>query len=213
MDKTAFFNLSYGVYAISTLDGTRPTGCIANSAIQVTSSPATIAVSINHDNYSCGCIEKTGGFSLSILPESVDPAVIGTLGFKSGRDTDKFSTVAYETVDGIPVVAGSCGHFICKVIGKKDVFTHTIFIAEVEDCDILTKGEPMTYSYYHKVIKGKAPKNAPTYVEEDKTEESESKYICGICGYVYDGDVPFKDLPEDYVCPICGQPKSVFKKA
>jgi rubredoxin len=47
------------------------------------------------------------------------------------------------------------------------------------------------------------------------------KYRCAICGFVYDqaegdpaGDiapgVPFKDLPVDYVCPICGAGKDEF---
>ncbi len=47
------------------------------------------------------------------------------------------------------------------------------------------------------------------------------KYICDVCGYVYDpefGDpdggiepgVAFEDLPEDWVCPVCGVPKEDF---
>ena len=58
MNKQAFRNLSYGVYIVSTMYQERPTGCTANSAMQVTSSPATIAVSINHDNYTNSCIDK-----------------------------------------------------------------------------------------------------------------------------------------------------------
>ena len=51
MNKNAFRQLSYGVYVVSTWDNGRATGCTANSAMQITSDPATIAVSINHDNY------------------------------------------------------------------------------------------------------------------------------------------------------------------
>ena len=51
MNKKVFRNLSYGVYVVSTLDGDRPVGCTANSIMQITSDPATIAISINHDNY------------------------------------------------------------------------------------------------------------------------------------------------------------------
>jgi rubredoxin len=47
------------------------------------------------------------------------------------------------------------------------------------------------------------------------------KYVCGICGYVYDpavGDpdagvtvgTPFEKLPEDWVCPVCGAGKDDF---
>ena len=40
------------------------------------------------------------------------------------------------------------------------------------------------------------------------------KYICSVCGYVYDEEKdsrPFAELPEDWVCPWCGAPKSVFQ--
>jgi len=36
------------------------------------------------------------------------------------------------------------------------------------------------------------------------------KWVCKVCGYVYDGTTPFEDLPEDWVCPLCGAPKSDF---
>ncbi len=39
------------------------------------------------------------------------------------------------------------------------------------------------------------------------------KYVCGTCGYIYDEakeDVKFEDLPDDWVCPVCGDPKSEF---
>ena len=35
-------------------------------------------------------------------------------------------------------------------------------------------------------------------------------YVCDVCGYVYDGDVPFDQLPEDWVCPLCGVGKYEF---
>lgn len=41
--------------------------------------------------------------------------------------------------------------------------------------------------------------------------EQEKRWVCTICGYVYDGDIPFENLPEDYLCPVCGEPKSVFE--
>ncbi len=98
MDTNIFTKMSYGVYIVSTMDGERPTGCIANSIMQITSSPATVAVSINHDNYTNGCIEKTGKFSYSILAEDSDTGLIGNFGFRSGKDVDKFQHVDYEMV-------------------------------------------------------------------------------------------------------------------
>lgn len=36
-------------------------------------------------------------------------------------------------------------------------------------------------------------------------------YICTVCGYEYDGDIPFEDLPDDWTCPVCGEDKSAFE--
>ena len=39
-----------------------------------------------------------------------------------------------------------------------------------------------------------------------------SKWTCSICGYVYDGETPFEELPDDYTCPVCRQSKDKFIK-
>ena len=212
MNKSALYQLSYGVYVVSTWDKGRATGCTANSAMQITSDPATIAVSINHANYTNQCIQSTGKFAISILGENSDPSVIGTFGFQSGRDVDKFEKVPYEVKGFLPVVQDACAYVVCEVIDKMETETHTVFLGKVTDCDVLKADDAMTYAYYHKVIKGKSPKNAPTYLPEQEDKTSEAKYVCSVCGYIYDGDVPFEELPEDYTCPICKQPKSAFVK-
>ena len=213
MNKNAFRSLSYGVYIISTLDENRPTGCVANSVMQITSSPATIAVSMNHDNYTNSCIAKTGKFAVSILTENSDPGLIGRFGFQSGKDVDKFDGIESLEREGIQVIPDACSYIVCKVIDKMETSTHTVFLGEVIDADVLKSEEPMTYAYYHKVVKGKSPKNAPTYIPEEKAEEKvKEKWVCGICKYEYAGEVPFEELQDDYRCPICRQPKSVFVK-
>ena len=166
MDMNTFHKLSYGVYVVSTWDNGRPTGCTANSAMQITSSPATIAVSINHDNYTNKCIEETGKFAVSIIAEDSDPLIIGTFGFRSGKDVDKFENVKYEVKDYLPVVTDSCGYVVCQVINKMETATHTVFLGEVKGAELFGDREAMTYNYYHKVIKGKSPKNAPTYIAD-----------------------------------------------
>jgi len=212
MNKNVLRKLSYGVYAIGTMDGERPTGCIANSVMQITSSPMTIAVSMNHENYTHGCMEKFEKFSVSILAENTNPSVIGILGFQSGQEINKFDEIGYQMVEGVPVVSDSCGYLICKIIDRMETTTHTVFLAEVLDGDVFEERKEMTYAYYHQVVKGSSPKNAPTYIEEKKDEAVKEVYVCPICGYEYTEEVPFEDLPEDWVCPICLQPKSEFKK-
>ena len=213
MNKNAFRSLSYGVYIISTLDGERPTGCVANSVMQITSSPATIAVSMNHDNYTNSCIRQSGKFAVSILTEESDPELIGRFGFQSGKDTDKFDGIEALKVEDVSVIPDACAYIVCKVIDQMETATHTVFLGEVIDADVLKSEEPMTYAYYHKVVKGKSPKNAPTYIPDEKEDEvTEEKWVCGICGYVYEGEIPFEALGEDFQCPICKQPKDVFVK-
>lgn len=202
MNPNTFHKLSYGVYVISTWDNGRPTGCTANSAMQITSSPATIAISINHDNYTNKCIQETGRFAISILAEDSEPSIIGTFGFRSGKDFDKFSAVEYSVKDFMPVVNDSCGYIVCEVIDKMETATHTVFLGEVKGAEVFENRDAMTYAYYHKVIKGKSPKNAPTYIpeKEENTENKKRKWKCQVCGYVYEGE----ELPEGYKCPICG---------
>jgi flavin reductase (DIM6/NTAB) family NADH-FMN oxidoreductase RutF/rubredoxin len=226
MDIRTFFQLNYGVYITTSLDGDRAVGCVTNSIMQITAEPATFAVSVNHDNYTNGCIKKTGKFAFSVLGEDTDPALIGTFGFHSSRDTDKFQHVPVKIAGGLPVIASSCGYVVCRLIGTLEAPTHTIFLGQAEEAEILNgSAAPMTYSYYHRVVKGKAPKNAPTWQpEQQKTEEepssakpdpqgpassvSSEKWICQVCGYVYEGKQP----PEDFRCPICGRGPEFFKK-
>ena len=173
MDNTALFLLSYGVYAVTTKDvkdtGSGFAGCIANSAMQVTSSPARIAVAINVDNYTNGCIKACRRFALNVIAEGTPPIIIGTFGFRSGRNTDKLESISYAEIDGLPVLAEAAGCVICDVVETHELGTHTIFIGEITNA--LRQGDktPMTYEYYHRVIKGKSPKNAPTYVAPEST--------------------------------------------
>lgn len=166
MNKNAFRQLSYGVYVVSTWDEGRATGCTANSAMQITSEPATIAISINHDNYTNQCIQNTGKFAVSILGENSSPSIIGTFGFKSGRDNNKFDEIESVVKGFMPVVADACAYIVCEVIDKMETSTHTVFLGRVLDADTLKQDTPMTYAYYHNVVKGKSPKNAPTYIAE-----------------------------------------------
>ena len=109
------------------------------------------------------------------------------------------------------------GAFLCEVVQVIDAETHDIFMARVVDTIKADEARtPMTYRYYHEVIKGKAPKTAPTYLADLSEKESVGKrYQCSICGHIYDDSkekVKFEDLPEDWKCPICGVGKSLFKE-
>ena len=211
MNSDVFKNISYGVYVVSALDGERPTGCIANSLMQITSDPAIIAVSMNHDNFTNRCIKNMNQFGVSILTQGGDPAVIGTFGFASGKEINKFDQFPYEIKKEVPILKECNSILVCDVIGVAETETHTVFLGKVAEGDLKNNEPVMTYAYYHTVIKGKSPKNAPTYIKEESEITKKKVYTCAICGYEYDGEVPFEELPDDYICPVCKHPASDFE--
>lgn len=170
MDISALYKLSYGLYIIGAKDGERNVGLVVNTVTQSTSNPITLTVCINHDNYTNECIKKTKMFSVSILSEQTPQLTFGIFGFSSSRERDKFAEVPFATTEaGLPYLTeGVTGYLQCKVIDTIENFTHTIFVAEVTDAKNLSNEPPMTYAYYHNVVKLKTPKNASTYVAPSK---------------------------------------------
>ena len=200
-------NLSYGVYAATVKDNDKSTGCIVNSVIQVTYN--TIAVSINHNNYTNECIKKTKHFAISILSEDTDENIIPAFGFQSGRNVNKFDGIEKITVSDVDIIPNCVSYLILDVENTIETETHTIFIAKIIEGDVINPNKkPMTYAYYHLIKKGLTPKNAPTFIEQ-KIEHKEA-YKCSVCGYIYNGNI--ENEPDDFICPVCKQPKSVFKK-
>jgi len=232
MNPKVLHKISYGLYVVCSKNKDKINGQIANTIFQVTAEPQTIAVSINKQNLTHEFIEKSKVFSVSVLSENTPMKFIGTFGFKSGREINKFIDVKYKIgKTKTPIILdNTLAYFEVKLTDKVDVGTHTIFVGNIEDGEILTEGNPMTYEFYHKVKGGYSPKTAPTYsgevdkkFEKNMEEEKMDKYVCEVCGYVYDpkiGDpdngiapgTKFEDLPDDWVCPVCGASKDAFHK-
>jgi flavin reductase (DIM6/NTAB) family NADH-FMN oxidoreductase RutF len=171
MNPKVLHKISYGLYAVCSKNEDKINGQIANAILQVTAEPKTIAVSINKQNLTHNYIEKSKVFSVSVLSEKTSMKFIGTFGFKSGREINKFINVKYKIgKTKTPIILdNTLAYFESRLINKIDVGTHTIFIGNVEDGEILTEENPMTYDFYHKVKGGYSPKTAPTYsVEVDK---------------------------------------------
>jgi len=226
MNLKALHNLSYGLYVVASGKQGKLNAQIANTVFQVTSDPPTIAVSINKQNLTHEFISESKVFTASILSQDTPLSFIGHFGFKSGREVDKLKDVNYKLGEAkAPIVLDhSLAYLEAKVINQLDVGTHTIFIGELVGADVLREGEPMTYAYYRQVKRGTTPKTAPSYIEERKEEVSKmAKYKCTVCGYIYDpelGDAdggikpgtPFEEIPDDWVCPVCGASKDQFEK-
>ena len=236
MDPKALYLCSYGLYVITSRKDDKHNGQIVNTVFQVTAEPPKIAVSINKGNLTHEYVSKSGVFTASILSTEAPMTFIGTWGFKSGRDIDKFEGAKFKTgKTGARILLDHTLAYIEAEVEKAvDVGTHTLFVGKVVDCELVSEGEPMTYAYYHQVKKGKTPEKAATYVRENrpsdeaKPEEKKmadsKKYRCTVCGYTYDpekGDpdngispgTAFESLPADWVCPVCGVGKDQFEPA
>ena len=193
----AVYNIGYGVYVLTT-NASKKNGCIVNSVAQITSSPAKVMVCVNKENFSCGEIQKSKKFNLSILDMTSAFEIIEKFGFASGKNIDKFENFTdFEMAkNGVPFITIHTNSYLSlKVIQENDVGSHIMFICEVEEDVVLNSNESLTYAYYQNKLK-----------PQKKTEKV--VWVCSVCGYVYEGD----PIPEDFVCPLCKHGASDFVK-
>jgi rubredoxin len=164
---------------------------------------------------------------ISILAQSAPMNFIGLFGFKSGRTINKMENIKTKTGSTkVPIVLENTVAYIEVELEKElDCGTHTIFVGNIVEGDLISSEEPMTYAYYQQVKGGKSPKTAPTYVKDEPVAapQSATRYVCSVCGYVYDpvdgdpdsGIAPgtrFEEIPDSWTCPVCGADKSKFEK-
>ena len=199
MNPNAMFNISYGLFVLTSESEGKQNGCIINTAMRVTVAPNRIAVTVNKSNLTHDIIIKSGKFNISVLDITAGFNVFRHFGFQSGKDADKIGTypdISFSA-NGLPYLNKNANAYISgNVVEKTDLITHTMFIADVTDAEVLSSMQSMTYSYYHANVKPKP---------QEKNEES--GFRCKICGYVYKGE----NLPDDYVCPICKHPAADFE--
>jgi rubredoxin/flavin reductase (DIM6/NTAB) family NADH-FMN oxidoreductase RutF len=232
MNFEAFYKLSYGMYIVCSMMDDEAVGYVANTVFQITAEPPRLAISCHKDNKSLQGIMKSGFFSVSVLQQRAEASLIQKFGYKSGRDSDKFAGVMYKTgMTGSPVVLEDIVAFYeCQVEEGFDVGSHMLITGKVVVAELIHKyGDPLTYNYYRETRKAFSPKNSPTYIEKEKIEVKENAsgegvvgtYVCANCGYIYDpeeGDpdggiapgTAFKDIPDDWECPVCGVGKDGF---
>jgi len=203
MNKKAMNCLSYGLFVLTAKVGEKDNGCIINTVQQVTSDPNRISITVNKANYTHDMVMESGIFTVSTISEEAKFDLFKHFGFQSGRDVDKFADFSDCAVgeNGVKYITlGTNSYLSGKVVQTVDLGTHTMFIADVTDMEVLSDAASATYSYYHSNIKPKPqPEKAPT---------GKTIWRCTICGYEYEGE----ELPADYICPLCKHPASDFEK-
>ncbi len=188
-DMTALFRIGYGLYVITSNDGTRDNGLIVNTVSQVSDNPNRVAVNINKANYSHHVIRQTGILNVNCLTTEAPFTVFENFGFQSGRVVDKFT--GWDEVrsdNGLRILPKFINAaFSLKVESYVDLGSHGMFICSVTEARVMSDKDTMTYTYYRQNVKPKPQ------------VEGKKGWVCKVCGWVYEGE----ELPADIVCPLC----------
>lgn len=190
MDTNALFKIGYGLYILTANEEGKDNGCIINTVMQVTSDPCQIAIAVNKNNYTCGMVQRTKKFNLSILCEGAEFNVFKNFGYQSGKDIDKFQEFfdTKRSPNDILYVTQNTNAFMSAYVKQEiDLGSHILFIAQLVEAQVLSDKPTVTYEFYQKNIKPK-PENS-----------NKKGWRCKICGFIYEEEF----LPPDYICPVC----------
>ena len=204
MDIKAMYKLSYGLFVLTAREADKDNGCIINTAIQAALSPNQLSICVSKANYTHDIIKKTGEFTVSVLSQNAEFDLFKHFGVQSGRELNKFENFSKckRGANGIYYITeGTNAYISVKVTKTNDLGSHTMFIGEISDMEVLSEVPSVTYDYYLNNIKPK-PQAVGT------TPDGQTVWRCIICGYEYVGE----ELPEDFICPICKHPASDFEK-
>ncbi|MBR1797484.1 MAG: flavin reductase [Clostridiales bacterium] len=199
MNNKAMYKLTYGLFVLTAQQDGKDNGCIVNTVQQVTTEPNRIIVAINKNNLTHDMVLNTGVFNVSVLSEDSKFATYKHWGMQSGKDVDKLLEISYSrSSNGLVYIADeqTNAYLSAKVVSATDLGTHTLFLADVTDAEVLSDTESATYSFYQSSIKVKPSEDAP-----------KKGFVCTVCGYIYEGET----LPPDFICPWCNHDASYFK--
>lgn len=202
MNKKAMYHLTYGLFVLTSRLNGKDSGCIINTAGQVTSTPNRISITVNKENFTHELIRESGKFNISILSERADFDIFKHFGFQTGRTVDKFEGYAAckRSENGLYYITEGTNAYLSATVEQTlDLDSHTMFIASVDDMEVLSSDASATYAYYQSSIKPKP---------EQKASAGKTAWRCTVCGYVYEGE----ELPSDFICPLCKHPASDFEK-
>jgi len=222
LNQNALFQIGYGLYLVAVNENGKDNACIVNTVMQVTRNPIRLLVSVSNQNMTHDMIKNIGKLTVSVLTEKTPFSVYSHFGYQSGKKVDKF-----EDFEDVTRCANGCyrlnrnsSAYFCGTVCDSFVLdTHTMFLVDVTDADIVSTQTPVTYDFYQKYVKQpyKPAVKKSEAVNADGTNNTSSteadgtktnSYVCKICGYVYEGE----SLPEDYICPICKHGAADFEQ-
>lgn len=198
MNNKALYKLTYGLFLLTTKDDEKDNGCIINTAIQVANNPTRISIAVQKNNFTHDMVLSTGMFNISSIATTADFELFKRFGMQSGREVNKFEGFSdvKRSENGIFYLTKASNMYMsARVTEHFDLGSHTLFIAELNDAEVLSEDNSCTYDFYQNNIKPK-----PTKKVEKRS------FTCSVCGYVYEGD----EIPDNFECPLCHHGKEDF---
>ena len=204
IDKKALYAIQQGVYVFTTLDGERPVGRIVDAVSQVAAEPKRVSVALMKEGFTSRVIRVSRRFALTVLATDAPMAVIESFGYRTSEDADKFAGFDVRTDgEGVAYVAdGAVARMSCEVAKVLDMGSHLLVIGDVTEAEVYSQAEPMTYAGF------RAAKAAAKVKQEAPAQTGKTQWRCTICGHIVEAD----ELPEDFVCPVCGVPRDLFER-
>ena len=136
---------------------------------------------------------------------------------------DNFTKLAQEHALQASFYAEFCGRYPFK---KEELWQFVKGLSKAEECgekailELSDKVKESGFNEASEVLKTFAAQHrhhaevtselVEKYAPDDVKQNTKKRYVCSICGFEYEGDM--ESEPENFTCPICGMPKSVFKQ-
>jgi len=201
MNEKALYKIPYGLFLLTARENNKDNGCIINTVMQVSENPTHICISVSKNNLTHDMIVRTRSFNVSSLSTSTSYELFQHFGMQSGRTVNKFADypdVARSANGLLYLTKSASACFSAKVTMYLDLGSHTLFIGELTDKQVLSEEETCTYGYYQSNIKPKP----------ELSTDTKKGWVCTICGYVHEAET----LPDDFICPLCKHGKNDFEK-
>ena len=197
MDPKALYNLTYGLYLLTTREEGKDYGCIINTPVQVARDPDRIAISVQNSNLTCEVLKRTELFNICAVTADAPFDVFKHFGMQSGRNAEKFKGCPYidRAPNTLPILRDYANMYLSVYVTQTvDLGSHTLFIGELLDGEVLSSKPSCTYAHYQNEIKPRVKKAAA------------KQWECRICGHIYEGE----EVPDDYICPLCKHGREDF---
>ncbi len=155
ISEEAFFRLSYGLYLLSVHADGVDNACVLNTVIQVTDKPKRILFALGNNTYTASLLHVGAECCVSVLAEDTPFPFFRLFGYSSGRDVKKLTEensapaangARYPRDHAVALIAAT-------VHASIPCGTHTVYLADVCEAQILSSKHPLTYEHYQNRIK------------------------------------------------------------